>query len=153
MGLVVVAAGLWAVASDPLGLGDSGRGRFPNALQWSTPDPGSGEQFRGYEWATAAELMRTGRQNDWPKYGRRVRIVDSETESTGNLVVSVHPIDHFSWAAVARSSNGGCYAILVSHDRVNLQFGETYYARLPAAAKCAGSQATPETVRSQEVPD
>ncbi len=96
--------------------------------------------------------MRSGGQKDWEEHGKDVRLVDARTESTGNLVVSVNPIDRFTWSAAARSSNGRCYAILLQSDRENPRFGTTYYAKLPSGTPCKGEMATAETVRDTETP-
>ena len=138
----------YVVLSDPLGLGGGSEGHFPNALNWVAPEP----RMESYEWATAEALMRTGAQKEWAEHGNDVRVVDSQTESTGNLVVSVNPIDRFTWAAVARSSTGRCYAILLQGDRENPQFGQTYYAKLPAGTPCKADVATPKSVRGTEIP-
>lgn len=151
MGVVVVYAILisFVVLTDPLGLRGGGGGHFPNALNWVSPAP----RADSYEWATAAELMRSGGQEDWKEHGEEVRVVDAHTESTGNLVVSVNPIDQFTWSAVARSSTGRCYALLLQSDRENPRFGTTYYERLPSGTPCKGERATPATVRDTEIPE
>ena len=66
--------------------------------------------------------------------------------------VSVNPIDRFTRGAVARSSTGRCYAILLQSDQENPQFGQTYYAKLPPGTPCKADMATPESVRGTEIP-
>jgi hypothetical protein len=146
--LVFTAFIIYLGVGDPFGVRGGSEGNFPNALSWVAPEPRSAS----YEWATADELMRSGKQAERAEQGKDVRIVDARTESTGNLVVSVNPIDAYTWAAVAQSNNGRCYAILVYSDPENPRYGGTHKAELPRSTPCKAEHASPQTVRSTELP-
>jgi hypothetical protein len=119
-------------------------------LEWASPDPWSKSTFTGYERATAAFLDRTDQGRE---FSEGLRFVDAATPSTSNLVVSVHPIDDFTWSATALASNGRCHALLIAHDRTNLEYRSTHYAKLPKGTACSVRLATPETVRRKNPPD
>ena len=117
-------------------------GHFPNALIWAIPDPWSKEAFVGYEGATAAALNEDRRGPG----DRDLDLVDAGTPSTGNLVVSVNPIDDVTGSAAALGSNGRCYAVLVALDRTNPSDGSTRFAILRGGRPCVAERATPDTV-------
>lgn len=102
----------------------------------------------GYLTMTAAQLNR--QQPERQYVGLRVRYVGAGQVSSGPFVVSVHPIDASTWAAVARGSNGRCYGTLVS-DHAAGGF-HVYYAEFSAGAPCAGRFATAGTVTSTVYP-
>jgi hypothetical protein len=102
----------------------------------------------GYLTMTAAQLNI--QQPERQYVGLRVRYVSAGQVSSGPFVVSVHPIDASTWAAVARGSNGRCYGTLVS-DHATGGF-HVYYAEFPAGAPCAGRLATTGTVTSTVYP-
>jgi hypothetical protein len=138
--------GLASSGGDVVGLQQTS-GHFPNALTWGSPDPWARDgTFRGYEWATASELARTDQGKG---FGHKIRFVAADRPSTGNLVVSVHPIDHFTWAATALASNGRCYAVLVAHNRTHPKYGTTHEARFPRGTPCKAELATRASVRPQ----
>ncbi|MEX2268864.1 MAG: hypothetical protein WEA75_09280 [Acidimicrobiia bacterium] len=147
--LAFVALFLFSFGSDPLGLSGGGSGHFPNALTWASPDPWAGDRFRGYEWATASELERIDQTKG---FGHEVTFVPADKASTGNLVVSVNPIDHFTWSAVAKVSNDRCYALIVVHNRNDPELGSERYARFAPGAPCRAELATRETVRRAHAP-
>jgi hypothetical protein len=53
-------------------------------------------------------------QPDRSIVGTAVRYVSGDQRSTGPYVVSVHPIDKSTWAAVAFGCDGKCYGVLAS---------------------------------------
>jgi hypothetical protein len=81
--------------------------------------------------------------------GRRAEIhyVDAHVASDGPGVVSVNPIDDFTWGAAAKSrKTGRCFLILAQHDRADPGLGTTKYGELSQQAPCVGSAAIPEKV-------
>jgi hypothetical protein len=101
-----------------------------------------------YLTMTAAQL--NGQQPERRYVRLRVRYISAGQVSSGPFVVSVHPIDASTWAAVARGSDGRCYGTLVS-DPVAGDF-QVYYAEFPAGAPCEGRLATTGTVTSTHYP-
>jgi hypothetical protein len=101
----------------------------------------------GFTTLTASSLMRS--QPDQRIMNVHVDYVPAVRRSTGPFVVSVHPIDSSTWAAVALGSDGRCYATLVSEGSTEYN---TYYARFPLHTPCTGMAANPRTVRSTEYP-
>jgi len=74
--------------------------------------------------------------------------VTADTPSTRLDIVSVNPIDRFTWGAVALSSSSRCDAILIVYDPAIARFHvpQNYFSVLPAGSACVGSAATPATV-------
>lgn len=142
---LLMVVGMILFMANPFGFGGSD-GHFPNALTAAVP---TRSPDLGYERDTAEYLDATDHGRDWDK---RLRYVDATTPSTGNLVVSVNPIDGFTWSAVAKSSTGRCYALLVVAQVDHPQYGYTRYARLPRGTPCTATNATRETVRLHEPP-
>ena len=138
---------VFAIMRDPLGLSGSGTGHFPNALLWSLP---AASDLAGLDTATAQELDRRNQGRD---INDRLRFVDARTPSSGNLVVSVNPIDRFTWSATALASNHRCYALLVALDRNNPRLGTTLFAKFPGGTPCEAERATPETVTLKDPPE
>ena len=149
----VCSAAAVTVVSDPLGLKAVDDSDFPNVLTWVVPSGREGEEYVGLDSKDAATLSAAGDFRKWPEFGERVRLVPGDQPSTGNLVVSVNPIDRFTWAAVALSSSGRCYATLVRDDPANPSNGSTFFARFPPGTLCKGSMATVETVRLPDIPE
>jgi len=79
----------------------------------------------------------------------KVTYVSQDRASTGPYVVSVHPIDASSWAAVALGPDGHCYGMLESEGPGGF---ETFYAEFPKGTACSGSEATASSVNLAEVP-
>ena len=106
-GLIAYLGGV----TDPLGL-RGGSGHWPNSLAWSLPEPPQNGTFVGFQndGASALTAAHTGQQ-----FGH-ITFVPANVASHDYLTVSVNPIDRFTWSAVAESTNGRCYAILVSVD-------------------------------------
>jgi hypothetical protein len=141
------------MTSDLIGLSGADDSDFPNVLTWVVPSGREGDEFVGLDGQDAATLTAIGAFRKWPDFGDQVRLVSADQPSTGNLVVSVNPIDRFTWAAAARSSSGRCYATLVRVDPANPSNGTTYFARFPPGTPCSGSHATVETVRLTDPPE
>lgn len=116
---------------------------FPEALS-SVPTV---QPSTGFTSLTASSLMYS--QPGQRIINVRVNYVPATTTSTGPLVVSVHPIDSSTWAAVALGSDGRCYGILVSDVPPDY---ETYYARFPLHTPCRGDEANRMSVSSSNYP-
>jgi hypothetical protein len=117
---------------------------FPESLGFAAGPRPAG----GYLTMTSAQLNR--QQPELQYVGLRVRYVSAGQASSGPFVVSVHPIDASTWAAVARGSDGRCYGTLVSdHAKGGFQ---VYRAEFPAGAPCEGRLATTSTVTSTVYP-
>jgi hypothetical protein len=103
----------------------------------------------GYLTLTAAALnISQPFRND---LGYNVRYVGAGQDSAGPFVVSVHPIDSSTWAAVARGPDGLCYGTLVSNPTPD-NFRQ-FYATFPAGIPCKGEIATARTVTSTQYPE
>lgn len=137
---------------DPFGLrsSDEAVGHLAtHSVSYALPAPfDSSGRFIGYLRFTAQHLNENRRG-----VGRRLTFVDADLPSTGPSVVSVHPIDQYTWGAAAKSKeDGGCYLILGVHNRRNPEFFDTRYARLPAGRACTGQAATPARVKASDWP-
>jgi hypothetical protein len=116
---------------------------FPEALSTiPTVKPGT-----GFVSLTASSLMRS--QPGQRIINVHVDYVSATTRSSGPFVVSVHPINSSTWAAVALGNDGHCYGMVVSETNTD---DETYYARFPIHTPCLGEEANPATVRSTDYP-
>jgi hypothetical protein len=112
---------------------------FPEALM-TIPTVGP---TTGYTTLTAPSLMRS--QPGERIFNVHVTYVAAGIRSTGPFVVSVHPIDPTTWAAVALGSDGRCYGLLVTEANADY---DTYYTRFPVHTPCRGQEASWITVRS-----
>lgn len=122
-----------------------------SSLEIASPDPWlpSGA-FGGYTRFTADELNRIKQGHDL----RSIRHVPADQASTGPSVVSVNPIDDFTWGAAALSDETGrCYLTLVAHEHQRPEFGGTYYGWLAKNEPCVGAKAVPDRVTSSDWPD
>lgn len=101
------------------------------------------EPLGGYQVLTATYLNRAQpeRQN-----GGAAEYVGPDVSSTGPYVVSVNPINHDTWAAVALGTDDHCYAVLVRDQGI-------YYAKFPLGVRCIGRTATPQTVTLTIMPE
>jgi hypothetical protein len=121
---------------------------FPLALMQlppgSQPEP-------NYLSLTAMELNHTQPQR--PYFPLRVRFVSSNVSSTSPTVISVNPINPFTWAAVALGTDRHCYATLSALDPSHSAYGQMYYARFPIGVPCRGNEATSETVTLTQLPE
>jgi hypothetical protein len=121
---------------------------FPLALlelpPGSQPEP-------NYLNLTAKELNHTQPQR--PYFPMRVEFVNPNERSTSPTVISVNPIDRFTWGAVALGSDRHCYATLSVLDPSHSEYGQTYYARFPTGTPCRGSDATSQAVTLTQLPE
>jgi len=79
-----------------------------------------------------------------------IRYVSASNTSSGPYVVSVHPIDTTTWAAVALGPDGRCYGTLTEEQ--SPADGQTYYAKFPTGTPCRGKIANQWNVTNTEVP-
>jgi hypothetical protein len=115
------------------------------SLNIALPPPWTNSyDFIGLTYFTADELNRI---NNRANNGTRLTYVSADVPSASPTVVSVHPIDDYTWGAAALSLRGDCLLILNIHNRENPRYGNTFYAWYPRGSPCVGSVATPETVR------
>ena len=121
-----------------------------SALQWATPDPKDQQDpSAGLLEFTAARLQQLNHGSEWGP----IDYVAASFPSTRPDMVSVNPIDKYTWGAAAYSvRTGRCYLILVADDLTNPRYGATYYGRLPIGAACVGSAANRATVTSTSEP-
>lgn len=152
--IAVLVAVVWVVVVGGVAATSAALGRRPtpgatSSLLYALPTPSESGIFDGYDMFTSGELNRRQHGHDF----RQIRYVDATEASTGPGVVSVNPIDRFTWGAAALSDQDQrCYAILVEADRSQPQYGTTRYGRLPEGSPCVGSSATPATVGSNDWP-
>jgi hypothetical protein len=100
------------------------------------------------QW-TADELNRVHQGHEWGP----ITYVAADLPSTRPDMVSVNPIDQYTWGAAAYSvRTKRCYLILTAHDLSSPQYGNTFYGRLAQGASCVGLAATRQTVTSPTQP-
>jgi hypothetical protein len=133
--LAITAISTWRATDDK----NSG---FPAALADAVVSPPAG----GYLTLTPAVLNRS--QPTAQELNIPVRYVGADQVSSGPFVLSVHPIDASTWAAVARGPDGRCYGMLVSSHS-----SQIFYATFPAGTSCQGEIATVRTVTGTEFPE
>ena len=148
---MILAAALAAAAftfGDWLDLNASGPGHFPSSLLWAVPTPAPSATYNNLAGKDADYLNRIdhGTQD-----GQHLTYVPPSAVSTRETVISVNPIDPYTWAAVALD-HGACYGILMANDPSHPAYGNTYYARFPKGTPCNGSAATRQSVKSLSVP-
>jgi hypothetical protein len=98
---------------------------------------------------TATRLNQLKHGHEWGP----IDYVTGDVLSTRPDMVSVNPIDTFTWGSAAFSVRAGrCYLILSAKDPTNPQYGETYYGRLGKGAPCIGDAAMRSTVTSTTEP-
>jgi len=121
-----------------------------SALSWSHPDPRTGKNpsLGEMQW-TADELNRVHQGHEWGV----ITFVPANVPSTRPTMVSVNPIDQYTWGAAAYSvRTDRCYLTLTALDPSNPQYGNTFYGRLAQGASCVGLAATRQTVTSSTEP-
>ena len=85
--------------------------------------------------------------------GGRLPYVPADVPSTRPDMVSVNPIDQYTWGAAAYSvRTNRCYLILTAHNPSNPRYGNTFYGRLAQGAPCVGLAVTRQTVTSPTEP-
>lgn len=121
-----------------------------SALSWSHPDPRTGRNpsLGEMQW-TADELNRVHQGHEWGV----ITFVPADVPSTRPTMVSVNPIDQYTWGAAAYSVRADrCYLTLTALDPSNPLYGGTFYGRLAQGASCVGLAATRQTVTSSTEP-
>lgn len=134
---------------DPLGFRESLEdvGRDPrDSLLFSVPDPWAGSG--GPKSLLGFDADRMNSLGDGVRAG--LTYVSADQPSTGPGVVSVHPIDAFTWAAAARSRQGVCFVIALTLQGTS---GGIAYGRLADHEECLGRSATPATASKRDWPD
>jgi hypothetical protein len=121
-----------------------------SALLWSIPDPRNAQDPSGaLTQFTAARLQQLQQGAEWGP----IEYVAGDVPSTRPDVVSVNPIDAYTWGAAAYSVRAGrCYVILVALDLANPNYGNTYYGRLAPGVPCLGTAATRQSVTTTTEP-
>ena len=113
----------------------------------------SSGQFGGYDRFTADELNHTYPGSSREAISGPLHYVPADVPSTGPTVVSVNPIDRFTWGAASLlRANGPCFLIVWTADRSNPAFGGARFGILPAGSTCLGAQATPDWVTARQWP-
>lgn len=108
----------------------------------------SSGHFLGVSSFTAERLNRMS--NDRV---RDLTFVSADEPSTGPKVVSVNPIDDYTWGAAALSARSGvCYLTLLAVDPENPRLGGFKRGWLPRGSRCVGEAATKVTVRNMNWP-
>ncbi len=80
--------------------------------------------------------------------GLPVSYVPADVPSDGPLVVSVNPIDDFTWGAAALSARTGrCYLVVLVRDQ-DPRYGHVRYGVLADGRPCKGSEATRASTHS-----
>jgi hypothetical protein len=148
---LILMVGLVAAAlafGDWLDLNATGPGHFPSSLLWAVPTPAPSATYDNLAGKDAEYLNSTdhGAQD-----GKHLTYVPPSAVSTGATVISVNPIDPYTWAAVALNY-GACYGILMAENPSHPAYGDTYYAKFPKGTPCKGSVATRRSVKSPNVP-
>jgi hypothetical protein len=66
-------------------------------------------------------------------------------------MISVNPIDDYTWGAAAYSVRAGrCYLIVSMHDCDNPEYGSTMYGSLAPGESCLGTKAIPANATSNQ---
>ncbi len=113
---------LWLAASRPTGTDDAPLHR------------------RTAEWLNS---IHHGSDRLRDRGGGEITYVGATVPSTGPLIVSVNPMDEFTWGAAALALNGRCFITVIVLDRADPQYGGIRDGVLPAGAPCMGALATP----------
>lgn len=131
------------------GSGESLIGKSATAtLDHLPPEPREGDVYTGLSRFTAEYLNMHAAARF-----KSITFVPADQPSTGPDVVSVNPIDDYTWGAAALSSRTGiCYLLFSTIDPSNTRLGSTKHGALPRGSKCVGEAATKETVRDQNWP-
>lgn len=144
--ILVYLIAIMASYFDPLGFRGIGSGAQFN-LEESIPVPWtSNGEYIPLTKFTPADL--NGAQPWWDV--RRRAYVPADIASDRSSVISINPIDDFTWGAAAFSNRRAlCYLVLLAIDPNDPNHSETFYGILPHRSKCFGSFARRDTVRSQ----
>ena len=118
--------------------------------------PEYGPEYLVYSRYTADEMNRLLQDPDgraqllWRSTeGPYVTYVPADVPSDGPLVVSVNPIDDFTWGSAALSDRTQrCYLEVRVREPDNPRYGHTRFGRLAEGLPCKGSEATRANTRS-----
>jgi hypothetical protein len=118
--------------------------------------PEYGPEYLVYSRYTADEMNRLLQDPDgrahllWrSEKGPSITYVPADVASDGPLVVSVNPIDDFTWGAAALSDRTRrCYLQVHVREPENPRYGHTRFGRLAEGRPCTGSEATRANTRS-----
>lgn len=148
--LLLVGGGIAGTASVVAALYFHGPPYAESALQWATPDPrDEKDPNAGLTQFTAARLQQLRHGAEWGP----IQYVPGDVPSTRPDMVSVNPIDRYTWGAAAYSVRAArCYLILVALDPNNPRYGSTYYGRLARGTSCVGLAASKTSVTSTTEP-
>ena len=134
---------------DPLGIRGNLKaiGDHPSApLLYALPDAWATGRF---EALTTYDAERMNELRDG--VGRDLLYVSAERPSLGPAVVSVNPIDSYTWGAASASKEGDCYLILLLHEPQDPRKIDTRFAFVKdQGSGCLGAQATRESVQQRE---
>jgi len=136
---------------DPLGIRGNVNAVGSSAtagLLYSVPDPWARGTFEPLVRFDAEKLneLRGG-------VGLRLLYVPADSASVGPAVVSVNPIDDFTWGAAALSKEGRCYLILILHKPADPKKLDARFAVGGGSGPCVGADAKPGSVQLSAWPD
>jgi hypothetical protein len=147
--LLVGLVAFGVTALNWLDLGSSLSSHFPGSLLWATPKGSQSATFVNLAGRNAESLNRS----DNGSYGgMHLTYVPADVASTGPTVISVNPINSFTWSAAALS-DGTCYATLMSENPRHPQFGINLFTKYPSTQPCEARFATAATVKDPNVPN
>lgn len=142
-GSVFVLSGVWEFACNPIGVGG-------NCMPWVPQEPFAENTLLGagpngfdlpMDRYTADYLNQTHPGEEWTI--GKVRYVDADTASAGPTVVSVNPVDRYTWgAATYDTRRRRCYLIRWGSDRRNPEYGGARFDVLTPGERCVGSAIT-----------
>ena len=115
-----------------------------------------GSEYFVYSRFTADEMNRLFQDPDgrahliWrSEQGPPITYVPADMASDGPLVVSVNPIDDFTWGAAALSERTQrCYLQVHVRELGNPRYGHSRFGHLAEGRPCKGSEATRTSTRS-----
>ena len=118
--------------------------------------PEYGPEYFVYSRYTADEMNRLLQDPDgrahllWrSEEGPPITYVPADVASDGPLVVSVNPIDDFTWGAAAMSDRTQrCYLRVLVREPGNPRYGHTRFGRLAEGLPCRGSEAARASTHS-----
>jgi hypothetical protein len=148
---------IWGMLLVPLA---SPQSDFPMGLEHGMPrlpvDRPEYSEYLLYSRFTADEMNRVGQDPDrrahliWRSLeDQTITYVPADVASDGPLVVSVNPIDDYTWGAAALSERTQrCYLEVHVREMENPKYGHTRWGRLAEGLPCKGSEATRANTRS-----
>jgi len=143
LGVYIVVIGLFF--SDPLGLGETtapsdAEAALARAVPPNETDREISVPLSHYGASELANLRRGDGSVD--------TYVDATVPSTGPNVISVNPIDDFTWGAAAKSrSSGICHLVVIVKDQEDPSSTKAMRGELAKGNLCVGSAANPTNVQ------